>query len=106
MATLGLLKIMLLWNKGYDIINFIHDVTHKILSRDSNHIFDGCAWFKFHNLGLTVGMTLAFYTSVEKGLKLKVKKFWGLIPTFVEVTGKEWYRGLSPHLNRVKIYIF
>ena len=25
-----------------------------------------------------------------KGLKLKVKKFWGLIPTFVEVTGEKF----------------
>ena len=26
---------------------------------------------------------------MAKGLKLKVKKFWGLIPTFVEVTGEK-----------------
>ena len=31
-------------------------------------------------------MTLKFYTIVAKGLKLKVRKVWGLIPTFVEVT--------------------
>ena len=31
-------------------------------------------------------MTLKFYTSVAKGLKLKVRKFGGLCPTFVEVT--------------------
>ena len=30
-------------------------------------------------------MNLRFYTSVAKGLILKVKKFLGLIPTFVEV---------------------
>ena len=34
-------------------------------------------------------MALKFYTSVEKGLKLKVKKFWWLIPTFLEVTGEK-----------------
>ena len=28
---------------------------------------------------------MKFYTSVAKGLKLKVRKFWGLIPTFVEI---------------------
>ena len=32
-------------------------------------------------------MALKFYASVAKGLKLKVRMFWGLIPTFVEVTG-------------------
>ena len=33
-------------------------------------------------------MALKFNTSVAKELKLKVKKFLGLIPTFVEVTGE------------------
>ena len=31
-------------------------------------------------------MTLKFYASAAKGLKLKARKFQGLIPTFVEVT--------------------
>ena len=39
----------------------------------------------FNNLGLALDTNLKFYTSVEKGLKLKVRNFWGLIPTFVEV---------------------
>ena len=34
-------------------------------------------------------MDLKFYTSVAKGLKVKARKFLGLIPTFVEVTGKK-----------------
>ena len=33
-------------------------------------------------------MALKLYTIVSKGRKLKVRKFWGLIPTFVEVTGE------------------
>ena len=41
-----------------------------------------------NNLGLEQGMTLKLYTSLEKGLKPKVKKSLGLIPTFVEVTGE------------------
>ena len=32
-------------------------------------------------------MTLKFYTSMGKGLKLKFGKFLGLIPKLVEVTG-------------------
>ena len=51
--------------------------------------FEGWSKFKFNNLGLAVGANLTFYTSLWKGLKLKVKKFWGLIPTFVEVTGEK-----------------
>ena len=31
-------------------------------------------------------MALTFYTIVVKGLQLKVRRFWGLIPTLVEVT--------------------
>ena len=49
--------------------------------------FEEWSWFKFNNLGLTLGVNLKFYASVAKGLKLKVRKFLGLIPTFVEVTG-------------------
>ena len=43
--------------------------------------------FKFNNLGLAAGMTLQFYTSVAKGLK--VRKFWEISPKFVEVTGEK-----------------
>ena len=32
MATPGLLKIKVFWNKGYDVIISVHDVTNKILS--------------------------------------------------------------------------
>ena len=69
--------------------------------------FDGWSWFKFNNLGLALGTNLKFYASVTKGLKLKVRKFWGLIPTFVEVTGEKLVgKGLfaPPILNRVKIF--
>ena len=40
MATPGLLKITVFWNKGYDVIISVHDVTNKILLRDSNYIID------------------------------------------------------------------
>ena len=33
---------------------------------------------------------LGIYASLAKGLKLKVRKFWGLIPTFIEATEKNW----------------
>ena len=51
--------------------------------------FEGWFWFKFNKLGLTQGTNLKFYTSVIKGSKLKVRKFPGLIRTFVEVTGEK-----------------
>ena len=38
--TLDLLKIEAFSNKSYDIIISVHDVTNKILSRESNYIVD------------------------------------------------------------------
>ena len=38
-------------------------------------------------------MALKFNTIEAKGLKLKARKVWGLIPTFVEVTGEKLVRG-------------
>ena len=58
---------------------------YKNLTRKTT-FFEGWSWFKFDNLGLTLDMALKFYTRVAKGLKLKVRKFWGLTPTFIEVT--------------------
>ena len=39
LATLGVLKIKVFWNKGYDIIISAHYITSKILFSDSNYIF-------------------------------------------------------------------
>ena len=101
MATPGLLKTKVFWNKGYDIIISIHDATNKILSRfgtkvwpkfgicgismrkvvitsilygfdQKNCFFWGLALVQVNNLGLVRGTNLKVYTSVAK-LKLKVK---------------------------------
>ena len=41
---------------------------------------------------------------MEKGFKLKVRKFYRLIPSFVEATGEKLVGSLlSPILNRVKV---
>ena len=56
-------------------------------------------------MGLALGMNLKFYTSVAKRLKLKVWKFWALVPTFLEVTGEKLLGGSfapPPILNWVK----
>ena len=61
------------------------------------------SWFKSNNLGLALGMHLKLYTGMTKGLKLKLKKFSGLVPTLVEVTGKKLGEGaFLTILNRVK----
>ena len=64
--------------------------------------FVGYTCFKFNNLGLVSGMALTLYTSVAKVLKLEVRNYRELIPTFVEVTGEKLTGGICPILNRVK----
>ena len=72
--------------------------------------FEEWSWFKSNNLGLALDTNLEFYTSVAKGSKLKVRKFLGINPTFVEVLGEKQVGGggleglfaFPPILNRVK----
>ena len=54
MATPGLLKIKVFYNIGYDVTVFVHDVTNKILSCDSNHIVDVVMWSKFGNSNISM----------------------------------------------------
>ena len=46
-AKLATLKIKVFWNKGYDVIVSVRDVTNKVLSCDSNYIVDVVMWPKF-----------------------------------------------------------
>ena len=54
MATLGLLKINVFWNKGYEVIISVHDATNKIFSSDSNYIVDVVMWPKFGNSSISM----------------------------------------------------
>ena len=53
MATPALLKIKLFWNKGYGVIIYVHDVTNKILSHDSNLIVNVVMWPKFDSSSIS-----------------------------------------------------
>ena len=44
LATLGLLKLKVFWNEGYDVMIFLHGVTNEILSRESNYTVDVVMW--------------------------------------------------------------
>ena len=68
-----------------------------------NHFFERWSWFNLNNLGLALGMDLKFYISVAKELKVKVRKFLGLIPTFVEVTREKHVGGLFNILSYFNI---
>ena len=54
MADPGLLKIKVFWNKGYNFIIYVYDVTIKILSRDSNYIVDVVMWPQFGNCSISM----------------------------------------------------
>ena len=113
----GLYEVNIFQNKGYDIIFVEYFVNNKMLSGDwnytvkidnssisikeviitsmlwgfdqKNHFFEGWSWFEVINEGLSLGMTLKFFASMEKGVELKVKKYFRLSPRFVEVTGEK-----------------
>ena len=53
-AKMATLKITVFWNKGYDVIIPVNDVTNKFLSRDSNYIIDVFMWPKFGNSSISM----------------------------------------------------
>ena len=54
LATQGLLKIKLFWNKGYDVIILDSGVTNKILWHEPNYIVDVVMWSKFGNSSISL----------------------------------------------------
>ena len=53
-VSLGLLKINVFWNKGYDVIISVHGITNKILSVYSNYIVEMVMWPKFGNSSISM----------------------------------------------------
>ena len=59
MATPGLLRIKVFWNKGYGVrISAIY-VTNKCLFRDSSYIVDVVRWQKFGNFSISMRKGIA-----------------------------------------------
>ena len=54
LATLGLLKMKVFWNKVYDVIISAIDVTKKILSHDSYYVIYVDIRLKFGNASISV----------------------------------------------------
>ena len=54
MANTGFLKTKVIWNKGYDVIIFVYDVTNKVLSHKSNDIVDLVMSPKFSNCSISM----------------------------------------------------
>ena len=77
MAVLGLLKMKLFWNKGYNVIISDHDAINKILSRDWNYIVGVVMWPKFGSS--SISMREVMITSIFQGFDQENHFFWGVV---------------------------
>ena len=77
MATLGLLKISVSWNKVYDVIISLHGVINKNLSRDFIYIVNVVLWPGFGNF--SISMREGIITSVLQWFELKNYFFRGIV---------------------------
>ena len=73
LATLGLAKIKVFQNKCYGVIITAHDLSNKILSRDSNYTVDAVMWPKFVNS--SISMRKAIVTSIWMVIFVEVQLF-------------------------------
>ena len=94
MATPGLLKIKIFWNKSYDVINYVHDVTNKILSRDSSYIVDVIMWLKFGNSSISIREVIII--SILEGFNQGIRFFWGVVLVQVQQFGAGTRYELTP----------
>ena len=83
LTTLGLFKTKVFWNKGYDVITSVCDITNKILSPDSSYIVDVFMWPKFSYP--SISMREVIITSILYEFDLKKQFFWGVT--------KVWQKG-------------
>ena len=91
-----------MWPKFSNCSIFMRELQFcKDLARKTD-FFEGWSWIKFNHLRLVLERVLKFYDNVVKVLELKVRTFWGLIPTFGEVAEEKLIGGGAPAiLNRV-----
>ena len=54
LATPYFFKRKVFWNKAYNVIIFVYDVTNKILWQNSNYIVDLVMWPKFGNSSISL----------------------------------------------------
>ena len=66
MATLGIFKIKVFQNNVYDVITSVHDLTNKILSRDSNYNEDVVMWPKSGNS--SISLTEVILTTIHASI--------------------------------------
>ena len=72
--TLGLLKIKVLLNKGYDVKISLHYITNKVLSLDSNFIVNSVKCLKFGNSSISMREVIA--TNFLRGALGSISMIW------------------------------
>ena len=73
----GLLTIKVFWNKDYDVIIYVIELTNKILSRNSNYIVDVVMWSKFGKFSIFTKDVIII--SILQELNQKKHLFWGVV---------------------------
>ena len=73
----GLLTIKVFWNKDYDVIIYVIELTNKILSRNSNYIVDAVMWSKFGKFSIFPKDVIII--SILQELNQKKHLFWGVV---------------------------
>ena len=85
MAVLGLLKIKVFW-----VIIYVHDVTNKNLSCDSNYNVDAIMWTKLGNSSTSIREVII--TSIIKGFNQMNQISWELV--LVQISNLELALGM------------
>ena len=75
-TTLGLLKIKVFWNKGYDIIIFVQDIMSKTSSLDSSEVVDVVMLPKFDRSSTFMREVIITSISYKFGKKYPIFYTW------------------------------
>ena len=68
--SMDLLKINVFWNKGYDVIISVSDLTKKILSYESDYIVNVIMWPKFGNSIISMREIIIYIYQPSKSLQI------------------------------------
>ena len=69
LASLGVFQIKLCWDKSYEVIVSVHEVTNKNMLRDSNYIADVVMRLTFGNSSISVAEVIINSISQESHQK-------------------------------------
>ena len=104
LAAPGLLEIIVFWNKDYEVIISVNDVTNKILSSDLNYIEDVVMWPKFDDSSFLWKKLsqLQFYTDlIRKTIFFEGRSWFGFNNLVGLALGKasKFYQSMAKRLK-------